>query len=655
MLAFPSMAGAVTLQGTSTGENASGSLSGQSVTESDATKSQEATPQLNDSENNEESGEVTTETDPAEGTTDSGETTDPAEGTTDSGETTDPAEGTTDSGETTDPAEGTTDSGETTDPAEGTTDSGEPTEPVEEPTESENTTDPVEENPEESTEPVEETPAPEETTEEPAVKNGWALEDGQWFYYVNDEIAKGWILDSNKWYYLNPDNGVMVTGWISYGGKRYYLDRSGAMAVGWVSLSGKWYYMESTGAMLTEKWVLDGGKWYYLGKNGVMQKGWLLDGKHWYYLESTGAMKTGWLYHDSSWFYLMPKTGIMARGWFMDSQKWYYAYPYGNLAQNTIVENRYRVGQSGVWLPEIVNPRQTYTYERMVSDINSLKKHYPYLIQTEVIGKSVDGRDLHAVKVGNGSKEIFINGSHHAREHMTTNLLMEMIDEYAKSYADGTNFSGYNTRKLLNNVTIWFVPMVNPDGVTLVQKGHLSAKNPNYVLMLNNNSRDFSTWKANVRGVDLNRQYPADWATIANNTGKPSPQNYKGTKPLSEPEAIAVYNFTKKHQFKTAVAYHSSGQILYWYFKQAGSIYNRDYLLALKYSSMTGYSLVKPVTNPSGGGFTDWFIQDMKQPGFTPEISPFTYGKPVPLSNYDRIWNENKAAGLMLADDASRR
>ena len=640
------------------GISAGGTMSDQSAPESNEKATIETTPSIQDSGN---------ETGTSESS--GGETLDPGEGTTDpgEGETPDPGEGTTDpgEGETTDPGEGTTDpgEGETPDPGEGTTNPGEgETEPVEEPTDPETPAEPVEGSPsdepvdgETPEEPVEENPAEEEPAEEPEAKNGWSLEDGQWFYYVEDELAKGWIFDNNKWYYLHPQTGVMVTGWITYGGKRYYLDRSGAMAVGWVLLSGKWYYMDSTGAMITEKWVLDGGKWYYLGKNGVMHKGWVLYGNRWYYLESTGAMKTGWLYYNKSWFYLTPKTGAMATGWFMDSQKWYYAYSYGNLAQNTIVEGRYRVGQSGVWLPEIVNPKQTYTYERMVADINSLKKQYPYLITTEVIGKSVDGRDLYAVKVGNGSKEIFINGSHHAREHMTTNLLMEMIDEYSKSYADGTTFSGYNTRNLLNKVSIWFVPMVNPDGVTLVQKGHLSAKNPNYVLMLNNNSRDFSSWKANIRGVDLNRQYPADWATISNNTGRPSSQNYKGTKPLSEPEVIAVYNFTKRHQFKTAVAYHSSGQILYWYFKQAGSIYNRDYLLALKYSSMTGYSLVKPVTNPSGGGFTDWFIQDMKQPGFTPEISPFTYGQPVPLSNYDRIWRENKAAGLMLAEDVSRR
>ena len=99
----------------------------------------------------------------------------------------------------------------------------------------------------------------------------------------------------------------------------------------------------------------------------------------------------------------------------------------------------------------------------------------------------------------------------------------------------------------------------------------------------------------------------------------------------------------------------TSGEILYWYFKQSGVNYQRDYQLALQYRNTTGYSLVAPTANPSGGGYTDWFIQEMKLPGFTPEIAPYTYGKPVPLRYWDRVWNDNKAAGLMLAREAANR
>lgn len=238
---------------------------------------------------------------------------------------------------------------------------------------------------------------------------------------------------------------------------------------------------------------------------------------------------------------------------------------------------------------------------------------------------------------------------------MTTNLTMEMLDTYAESYVKNTSIEGLNTRSVLNESSIWFVPMVNPDGVSLVQLGHTSAKNPSYVLSLNGGNTDFKAWKANIRGVDLNRQYPADWANIKNNTGKPSPSHFKGYKPLSEPEVKALYDFTNEHSFKTAVAYHSSGEILYWWFHQYGYERDRNYNIAKMISNATGYSLVTPTSNPSGGGYTDWFLQNKKQPGFTPEISPYVYEQPVPLDYWDRIWNQNKSIGILLANEASGR
>lgn len=296
-----------------------------------------------------------------------------------------------------------------------------------------------------------------------------------------------------------------------------------------------------------------------------------------------------------------------------------------------------------------VNPKVIYTYDQMLEDLKELATWYPEYTQLKEIGRSVDGRRIYAFKLGTGKEEVFLNGSHHAREHMTTNVLMEMIDQYAYAYQQNSTIDGYNVRQILDKTSIWFVPMVNPDGVTLVQKGHKSAKNPSYVLKLNKNNTNFSAWKANIRGVDLNRQYPADWKNICCDPGRPGPQNYKGSKPLSEPEAQALYNFTLDHTFKSAAAYHSSGQIIYWHFHQSYSNMLRDKALAAKISKVTGYSLVPAQRNPSGGGYTDWFIQHEKRPSFTPEISPYVGNRPVPLKNYDAIWRQNRSIGLLLA------
>ncbi|MCA1055167.1 hypothetical protein LCM10_09220 [Rossellomorea aquimaris] len=298
----------------------------------------------------------------------------------------------------------------------------------------------------------------------------------------------------------------------------------------------------------------------------------------------------------------------------------------------------------------IVNPRQVYSYEQMEKDLYAIASMYPDNTELTTIGKSIDGRKLYALKLGKGNKEILIDGSTHAREHMTTNVVMSMLDNYAYAYHNNQLFEGKNVRKILNETSIWFVPMVNPDGVTLVQKGYKSAMNPSEVLRINNLSTDFSSWKANIRGVDINRQFPADWGNISNNAGRPSYKNYKGTAPFTEPEAIAMANFVNKHNFKASATYHSSGQIIYWFFNQTDN-YGRDYKLASKIGDITGYSLVRAVYQPSAA-FQDWFIKQTGYPSFTIEISPYILEGQVPLNYYDKIWKENKKIGLVIAEES---
>ncbi len=326
---------------------------------------------------------------------------------------------------------------------------------------------------------------------------------------------------------------------------------------------------------------------------------------------------------------------------------------YGSWYEINYAGRRGYISKSSVEMEtfKLVNPRQNYSYNQMVSDLHSLKVMYPDLIQLITIGKSVDGRDIYAVRLGKGQTEILLSGSQHAREHMTTNLMMEMLETYTTSMHTGTSFAGFNTKSVLQNASIWFVPMINPDGVMLVQQGAKSAKNPQQVLSINKNNPDFSAWKANIRGVDLNRQYPANWNRI-NSPSAPANKNYKGKTPLSEPEALAMYRFVLSRDFKTLMDYHSSGELIYWYYEQSGAQYDRDYKLAQDMARITGYNAVDPRLTPGDGAFSDWFTMHYKRPGFTPEISPYVYERPVPIGNFNTIWSQNKAIGLFLADEA---
>ncbi|OOE14085.1 M14 family zinc carboxypeptidase [Fictibacillus arsenicus] len=305
-----------------------------------------------------------------------------------------------------------------------------------------------------------------------------------------------------------------------------------------------------------------------------------------------------------------------------------------------------------------VNPNQTYTYETMTSNIKTLAQKYPGLVQYRSLGKTPYGRDIWAVKLGRGDATVLYNASHHAREWITTNIVMEMIDQYSEKYVLNGMMDGYNVAHVLNNTSIWFVPMTNPDGVTLQQKGlsaFPSAAHANLIKM-NGGSKDFKRWKSNAQGIDLNRQYPARWEEIDNNAKAPYYKDYKGKAPLQTTEAKTVAALTYLVDPEITNSYHTAGRILYYHFNYGTNTYEGDKALGTTLSGMTGYRLIPPDTNlSSGGGYKDWFIQTFKRPGFTFELAPYAGETNPPISIFSEEWNRNKKAGLYMAIEGDKR
>ena len=336
------------------------------------------------------------------------------------------------------------------------------------------------------------------------------------------------------------------------------------------------------------------------------------------------------------------------------SKNWYKTGVYINGKKQTGYIHKNDVGDATT--VSFVNTGKTYTYNQMVLDIKNLSKAYPDLITYKVVGKSEYGRNLYAVSLGNGKPTTFINGSLHAREWITSMLNMNMIEEYAKAYKQNKNIDGYNARNILNNTTIWFMPMVNPDGVTLQQQG-LNAfpkKDHDALIRMNAGSKNFKRWKANAKGVDLNRNFSVDWKTVSGNVSKPNYQNHKGSSAASASETKAVIKFVKEIDPQMTINYHSSGEILYWGYNQKGARYTRDLNYARQISRMTGYYVMPPEGYPSGGGFLQYFTETYKRPSLTPELSPYVGNTNVPISTFTRIWNQNKAVGLYAAQESAK-
>jgi g-D-glutamyl-meso-diaminopimelate peptidase len=263
--------------------------------------------------------------------------------------------------------------------------------------------------------------------------------------------------------------------------------------------------------------------------------------------------------------------------------------------------------------------------------LGDLKNSYPF-IRIDSIGTSVLGKKIHEIRVGNGNKKVHLNGAFHANEWITTLILMRLLNEYLLLLTSCRSVNGQNPLKWYRNIELSLVPMVNPDGVDLVINGPPAQEQEN-VLKLNEGSCEFVHWKANIRGIDLNKQFPANWEIDKNRKApqNPGPRDFPGIAPLTEPEAIAMADLARVNQFDYCLAFHTQGEEFYWGYE--GHEPPESFVLAKEFEKNSGYKAVQYVD--SHAGYKDWFLQEFKRPAFTIELGKGI--NPLPLSQFDSI------------------
>lgn len=291
----------------------------------------------------------------------------------------------------------------------------------------------------------------------------------------------------------------------------------------------------------------------------------------------------------------------------------------------------------------VVQGQKPYNYTALTEDLNLLISIYPFL-RTRSIGSSVMGKDIPEIRIGRGNKRVHVNGSFHANEWITTPVLMRFLNEYLLTLTNNQSIRGLVMKPYYNFAMLSIVPMVNPDGVDLVING-LPEEEPyrSSVLEINQGSRDFSGWKANIRGVDLNDQFPALWELEVerSNVNRPAPRDYPGTAPLTEPEAISMAQLTRDSDFHRVLAFHTQGKVIYWGFENLEPPESEH--LAIEFGRVSGYEPIHTIE--SYAGYKDWFIQDWRRPGFTIELGLGV--NPLPLIQFEEIYQES--LGILLA------
>ena len=268
----------------------------------------------------------------------------------------------------------------------------------------------------------------------------------------------------------------------------------------------------------------------------------------------------------------------------------------------------------------IVPTNVNYSYNLLRSNLIDLNTIYPFL-NIQIVGNSVMRKNIYVIKLGKGPNKVFYSGGIHANEWITSTLLMKFVEDYAIAYVQDSSLYGYNIKNLFNSSSIYIMPMVNPDAINLVT-GSLPTTSFAYekVLSIANNFPSIpfpSGWKANINGVDLNLQFPAGWEQAkeikySQGFNKPAPRDFVGYGPLTEPESLAIYNFTLMHDFRLVIAYHTQGQEIYWQFQNFNPPNSLE--IGEKFAQASGYRLAETPYNSSFAGYKDWFIQTYNRP-----------------------------------------
>ena len=293
----------------------------------------------------------------------------------------------------------------------------------------------------------------------------------------------------------------------------------------------------------------------------------------------------------------------------------------------------------------IVKTDVPMTSQLCENTILELVKAYPFL-RTELLTETAFGRKIRTLVLGKGKRKVIYSAAHHANEWITTPLLLKFAEEFAERFESGGRIFGVDAKKLSETVTIYLVPMVDPDGVDLVT-GAIKEGEGQYEIARRMGAvyPDIpfpEGWKANLLGVDLNLQYPAGWQRareikFSQGYRYPGPRDYVGRAPLSQKESRALAGYTEYIDPDLILAYHAQGKEIYWQFDDIEIPGARE--LGQRLADVSGYTLTEPAENSSYAGYKDWFIKVFRKPGYTIEVGEGV--NPLPIEQFDEIYRDN--------------
>ena len=262
------------------------------------------------------------------------------------------------------------------------------------------------------------------------------------------------------------------------------------------------------------------------------------------------------------------------------------------------------------------------SFEELEEKIKNIADMYPD-IQVGIFGESEDHRPLYELEIGNGEKAVIILGGVHGRESVNPAVLLQIVQDIGYLLEQGDSV----VTDLLKEYRFLFVPLLNPDGYEIARAGFSAIRNEKMRKEAIEKNISSNEWKANARGVDLNRNFPSISYRAENE------ESYAG----SEAESRALIRLIRENRNAGMLDFHSRGEVIYYHRKALGDAYNAGQLRLAQYlAEESGYSLGTVEDEFAGdgiGGNTVHFYSEYtKMPAITIETVPSEAD--FPLSPY---------------------
>jgi len=185
-------------------------------------------------------------------------------------------------------------------------------------------------------------------------------------------------------------------------------------------------------------------------------------------------------------------------------------------------------------------------YDMYLSALDTLCRTHAAAKQVP-FGTSYIGRGIPALTLGCGVHSLLYVGGITA-DLRTAALLLRFVQDYCRAQEEDRCIFGIDVSYLFHTRTITVVPLLNPDGAVLREEGE-DPKNPLTERLAAMHSTDsdsfFMHWETNGRGVDLRRNYDADFDICMRRAVCIGDRGYPGMRPESEPECASVCRYLR--------------------------------------------------------------------------------------------------------------